>query len=72
MAVSRVVSNRFTNEKGNDVYVRANEEPIAGIPGILLYISGPDSDMEMHVTRQEGLELMNLLSKLLKPASRKV
>jgi len=70
MAISRVVSNRFTNEKGNTIYMRANEEPIQGVPGILLYLNGPDSDTEMHVTRQEALELMSLLSKLLKPSRR--
>jgi len=70
MAISRILSNRFRNEKGEDVYVRASEEPLHGAPGILLYIAGPDSDSEMHVTRQEGLELFTLLSKLLKPGRR--
>lgn len=70
MAISRVVSNRFRNEKGNDIYVRASEEPVHGVPGILLYIAGPDSDSEMHVTREEGLELFKLLTKLLKPGRR--
>ena len=66
MAIGKVISNRFRNEKGNDIYVRASEEPIHGVSGILLYIAGPDSDTEMHVTRQEGLELLTVLSKLLK------
>ncbi|MEK7510778.1 MAG: hypothetical protein AAB582_00890 [Patescibacteria group bacterium] len=70
MATGKVVSNRFRNERGNDVYLRVNEEPIHGVPGILLYVAGPDSDTEMHVTRQEGLELLMLLSKLLKPGRR--
>jgi hypothetical protein len=71
MKIGKVVSNRFRNEKGNDIYARASEEPIQGIPGILLYLQGPDSDTEMHITRQEGLEVLSLLSKLLKPARRK-
>lgn len=70
MATGKVVSNRFRNEKGNDIYIRANEEPILGVPGILLYVAGPDSDTEMHITRQEGLELLTLLTKLLKPGRR--
>jgi len=70
MALGKVVTNRFRNEKGNDIYIRASEEPIGGVPGIVLYIAGPDSDTEMHVTRQEGLELLTLLSKLLKPGRR--
>jgi len=70
MAISRILSNRFRNEKGEDVYVRASEELLHGVPGILLYVAGPDSDSEMHLTRQEGLELFSLLSKLLRPGRR--
>jgi hypothetical protein len=70
MAISKVVSHRFRNEKGNDIYIRINEEPIQGVPGLLLYVAGPDSDTEMHITRQEGIELSLLLSKLLKPGRR--
>jgi hypothetical protein len=66
MALGKVVSNRFRNERGNEIYARASEEPIQGVPGILFYIAGPDSDTEMHITRQEGMELLALLSKLLK------
>jgi hypothetical protein len=70
MAIGKVVSNRFRNEKGNDMYVRVSEEPIQGVPGFLLYVAGPDSDAEIYVTRQEALELMTLLSKVLKPGRR--
>ena len=52
------------------MYLRISEEPLQGVPGMLLYIAGPDSDTEMHITRQEGLELLSLLSKLLKPGRR--
>jgi hypothetical protein len=71
MAIGKVVSNRFRNEKGNDIYARVSEEPIAGVPGVLLYLAGPDSDTEIHITRQEGLEVMTLLSKILRPGSRR-
>lgn len=70
MAPGRSITKRFTNERGNEIYVRANEEPLHGVPGVLLYVAGPDSDTEMHITRQEALELMLLLSKILKPGSR--
>ena len=70
MAISKVVSNRFRNERGNDLYVRASEEPLHGIPGVLVYLAGPDSDAEMHVTKQEAIELFKILSKLLKPGRR--
>ncbi len=66
MATGKVVSNRFQNEKGNDIYVRASEESLHNVPGILLYIAGPDSDTEMHVTKQEAIELLAVLSKILK------
>lgn len=72
MALGKVISNRFRNENGNDIYVRVTEEPIQGVPGILLYIAGPDSDAEMHITRQEGIELLEVLSKLLRSRRRRV
>ncbi len=67
MAIGKVVSTRFRNEKGNDVYVRASEELVQGVPGVVLFVTGPDEDSEMQITRQEGIELLALLSKLLKP-----
>ncbi|MDQ1299659.1 MAG: hypothetical protein QG636_327 [Patescibacteria group bacterium] len=70
MAIGKVVSIRFRNEKGNDVYVRASEELVQGVPGVVLFVTGPDEDSEMHVTRQEAIELFALLSKLLKPGRR--
>lgn len=70
MTTSKVVSNRFRNERGNDIYIRISEEPIQGVPGLHLYVAGPDSDTEMHITRQEGIELSLLLTKLLKPSRR--
>lgn len=70
MAIGKVVSTRFRNEKGNDVYVRASEESVQGVPGIVLFVTGPDEDAEMHLTRQEGIELFALLSKLFKPGRR--
>jgi hypothetical protein len=66
MAVGKVVTTRFKNERGNDVYLRVTEEPLLGVPGVLLYVAGPDSDSEMHITRQEGLELLAALTKILK------
>ncbi|MEK7079674.1 MAG: hypothetical protein AAB883_00770 [Patescibacteria group bacterium] len=71
MAVGKVVSNRFRNEKGDDVYVRVSEEPVVDTEGVLLYVQGPDSDAEMHVTRQEAHELLMALTKLLRPGSRR-
>jgi hypothetical protein len=66
MATSKMLSNRFQNEIGNEIYLRITEEPIQGTPGILVYLAGPDSDTEMHITKQEGRELLLMLSKFLK------
>ena len=66
--MAQVITNRFTNELGNEIYARVTEAPIGGVPGVILYIAGPDSDMEMHVTRKEAQELLALLSKSLKPS----
>ncbi len=67
MAISKILSSRFNNENGKEIYIRASEEPIHDVPGVLLYLTGPDTEAEMHVTRKEGVELLILLSKLLKP-----
>jgi hypothetical protein len=66
MATNKMLSNRFQNESGNEIYLRITEEPIQGTPGMLVYLAGPDSDTEMHITKQEGRELLLMLSKFLK------
>jgi|GEM_PF-6353058 len=66
MAPGKILLQRFRNEKGEDIYVRAKEEPLLREPGILLYVARPDQDMEMHITKKEAQELSKLLSSILK------
>jgi len=66
----RTHSRQFVNELGNTIIVRVNEEKRHGMPGILLYVAGPDSDTELFITRQEAMEVLEGLSKVLKPGRR--
>ncbi len=60
-------SRRFTNELGHAVVVQVSDEIRHGVKGIRMYIEGPDSDTESFVTRQEAVELLEGLSKIMKP-----
>jgi hypothetical protein len=68
--MNRTFTNRFQNELGHDIYVRAAEKEVAGTPSVVLYMAGPDSDTELEITRNEALELYRLLEKVLKPRGR--
>ena len=61
----RVYSRNFQNELGNAVTVRAREEKISGIDGIIVSLVGSDSDTEFEVTRQEALEVLEAISRAL-------
>ena len=60
-------SRQFINEQGNSVFVQVSDEERFGVKGILIYIAGPETDTENFVTRQEAVELLEGLSKLMKP-----
>lgn len=66
MAPGKILLQRFKNEKDEEIYVRVKEEPFLREPGVLLYVARPDSDAEMHITRQEAQELSRLLSSVLR------
>jgi hypothetical protein len=66
----KVYSRQFVNELGNTVTLRVSEEMRHGVKGIVIYVAGPDSDTESFVTSQEAVELLEGLSKLLKPKRR--
>jgi hypothetical protein len=66
----KIYSRNFVNELGNTITVRVSEEMRHGMKGILIYMEGPDSEMENFVTPQEAVELLEGLSKLLKPRRR--
>ena len=60
-------SRQFINEQGNSVFVQVSDEERFGVKGIRIYIAGPETDTENFVTRQEAVELLEGLSKLMKP-----
>ncbi len=60
-------SRHFTNELGNSVTVVVSDEIRQNVKGIRIYISGPESETENFVTREEAVELMEGLSKIMKP-----
>jgi hypothetical protein len=60
-------SRQFINELGNSVNVLVSDEERHGVKGIRIYIAGPDSDTENFITRQEAVELLEGLSKIMKP-----
>jgi len=60
-------SRRFVNELGNSIVVQVSDEMRHGVKGVRIYIEGPDSDTENFVTRQEAVELLEGLSKIMKP-----
>lgn len=62
----RTYSHQFVNELGNRVSVRVHEETRYGAPGVVLHVGGPDSEGEFFVTRQEALELLTGLTRVLK------
>jgi hypothetical protein len=60
-------SRHFTNELGNSISIQVSDEIRHNVKGIRIYIAGPDSDTENFVTRQEAVELLEGLSKIMKP-----
>jgi hypothetical protein len=66
----KIYSRQFVNEKGDTVHMTVSEEVRHGIKGIRMYLEGPGSDVENFVTLQEAVELLEGLSKLLKPKRR--
>ncbi|OGG60013.1 hypothetical protein A3C89_03865 [Candidatus Kaiserbacteria bacterium RIFCSPHIGHO2_02_FULL_50_50] len=55
----------FTNELGNAITVEVSAKEIEGVPGVLLYIEGPTSLTENHITRKEAEVIYEALGNLL-------
>jgi hypothetical protein len=47
--------------------VQVSDEMRHGVQGVRIYMEGPDSNTENFVTRQEAIELLGGLSKIMKP-----
>lgn len=56
----------FKNELGNVIEISISEKEISDIPGIVFTIAGPDSDIEVHITRREAEYLSHELQEILK------
>ncbi len=56
----------FTNELGNSIEVEVSKKEIEGVDGVLIYISGPTSLTENHVTRKEAEVIYEQLGEILK------
>jgi hypothetical protein len=59
-------TRRFKNELGNDITLQVKDDSLKKVPSVSIYIEGPDSDMEMIVTKAEALEVLEGLYKVLK------
>jgi ribosome maturation factor RimP len=59
------VSKHFENEIGNQIEIKVAEETIEDVAGILVTITGPDSTIDMHVTRLEAEILFEQLNQVL-------
>lgn len=62
----RIMEKEFINELGNKIKVVVTEKEIDGVGGVLIYISGPNSEIENHVTRVEAQVIFQELAKVLK------
>jgi hypothetical protein len=58
-------SKTFTNELGNKISIEVLERVTNGVDGILIYIEGPTSNTEVHITRQEAQVLLKALRQVL-------
>jgi hypothetical protein len=63
------MEKEFINELGNKIKVKVSEKEIDGVGGILIYISGPNSETENHVTKMEAEIILEGLIKILKKES---
>jgi hypothetical protein len=66
----QIYSRQFVNEKGDRVSLRVSKEERHGTKGISLFLGGPDSELDSFVTLEEAVEILEGLSKLLKPSRR--
>ncbi|MDB5224974.1 MAG: hypothetical protein JWO43_596 [Candidatus Adlerbacteria bacterium] len=56
---------KFTNELGHDITVEMEAKKIEGVEGILLTVTGPESEVEVHITRAEADVISEELVKFL-------
>ncbi len=62
---------KFINELGNEITVNVSEKPINDVGGVLIYMEGPTSVTENHITRAEAEILLEELKEVLDNPSTK-
>jgi len=59
------ISTQFLNERGNAIEMRVEDKDIESHQGVLITITGPNSDTTIHITRLEAETLLQQLSSAL-------
>lgn len=55
----------FTNELGNKIELAVYSLPTDGIEGVMIFLRGPTSDTENHITKMEAEKMYEQLGHLL-------
>lgn len=56
---------KFVNELGNEIVVRVTKKDIHNVPGVSIFIEGPTSDTENHITLLEAEVIYKCLGLLI-------
>ena len=59
-------SRQFINDKGESVSVLVGDDDRNGVKGVRIYVTAPDEDSEIFISRQEAVEVLEGLSKIMR------
>ena len=59
-------SRQFINDKGKSVSVLVGDDDRNGVKGVRIYVTAPDEDSEIFISRQEAVEVLEGLSKIMR------
>ena len=59
-------SRQFINDKGESVSVLVGDDDRNGVKGVRIYVTAPEEDSEIFVSRQEAVEVLEGLSKIMR------
>jgi hypothetical protein len=62
---ARPNAERFKNELGNEITLAVYPKPTDGVEGVMIFIRGPSSDTENHITKIEAERMYAQLGKVL-------
>lgn len=63
---ARPHAEHFKNELGNDITLAVYPLSTDGVAGVMIFIRGPRSDTENHITQMEAERLYEQLGRVLK------